>query len=189
MNTKNVSVGVAVVVVLVLGLVFPRSGGTVVERIVGAVPTLDGVDSGATQIGGVEVNYVRIPIQATSSTICSIPVPENATSTVLSWKANIVTGILGANKMSLSTSTNNYATSANFFIYDRNVATGVGDSFSWTSGATTTAANNLVKPLTTGESPYFLLPGERLNLRLATTTGAGALAAYYTGYCEATFLK
>jgi hypothetical protein len=182
------AIGLIVVAIIAIGGYFTPVGKTVVNNL-GAVSTLDGVDSPFTSIGGVEVNYVSVPITATSSTICSIPVPENATSTVLYWKVNIVDGILGANSMSLSTSTNGYATSAAFLILDRSVASDVGDSFSWQPFASTTSSRLVASNQSTGESPYFLLPGERLNLRLATTTGAGALGDYYDGTCSAGFLK
>lgn len=194
MNNNKTFVALIVIAIFTIGAYFFPSGNTVVERVtekvLGAVSTLDGVDSPYTSIGGVEVNYVSVPITATSSTICSIPVPENATSTVLFFKANIQDGILGANSMSLSTSTNGYATSGAFFILDRSVASNVGDSFSWQPYASTTNSR-LVTALSqsTGESPFIVLPGERLNLRLATTTAAADLADYYDGTCSAGFLK
>ncbi len=190
---KNIKITMVVILVIAtLGLFFPKGKTavqTITERVVGAVSTLDGVDSPYTQIGGVEINYGQSPIIATSSTICSIPVPENATSTVLSWKVNILSGITGAVNMSLSTGTNAYATSSAFFILDRTVASGVGDSFSWQPFASTTGARMVVGNQATGESPYFMRPGEYLNLRLSTSTSAGALGAYYTGTCSAVFLK
>lgn len=190
---NSYKIGLIVVAIIAIGSYFFPTGKTVVERVtekLGAVSTLDGVDSGETSIGGVEYNYVSVPLTATSSTICSIPVPENATSTLISWKATILTGITGASNMSLSTSTNGYATSSPFLILDRTVASGVGDQFSYTPAASST--NTRILPSsnnTTGASNVFLLPGERLNLRLATTTAAGALGAYYTGTCEAVFMK
>lgn len=191
-NSKNVGIALVAVVIAIGAYFFPTSK-TVVERVtekLGAVSTLDGVDSGETSIGGVELNYASVPIIATSSTICSIPVPENATSTLLAWKVNIVTGITGAANLSLSTSTNGYATSSSFLILDRTVASGVGDSFSYIPAASST--NTRILPSSnnaTGATNLFLLPGERLNLRIATTTAAGALGAYYTGTCEAVFMK
>lgn len=191
---KNITITLVVIMVIAIGAYFFPTSKTVVERVsekvVGAVSTLDGVDSSFTSIGGVEVNYVSVGITATSSTICSIPVPENATSTLLMWKVAITDGILGANNMSLSTGTNSYATSSNFLILDRAVGSNLGDHFSWLPNASTTVATDrMVRPLVSGESPYFLRPGESLNLRLSTTTGAGALGDYYDGTCSAVFLK
>lgn len=195
MNSNN-SLWIAVVVVAIIaigGVFFPRVTERVVERL-GAVSTLDGVDNPHTSIGGVEINYASVAITATSSTICSIKVPENATSTLLVWKVNITDGILGENSMSLSTSTDTYATSSSFFILDRSVASNVGDSFSWQPFASTTntrmvQSNQTNEAGASGESPFIIKPGEYLNLRLATTTGAGALADYYDGTCSAVFLK
>lgn len=193
MNNKKAFVGLIVVAIIAIIGNFLPTGKTVVERVteqLGATPTLDGVDTPYTSIGGVEVNYANVNLVATSSTICSIPVPENATSTLLYWRVNITDGILGANSMSLSTSTNTYATSAAFFILDRSVASEVGGSFSWQPYASTTNSRLVTATSqSTGESPFILLPGERLNLRLATTTAAGALADYYDGTCQAAFLK
>lgn len=189
MDKNKVLLGVVVLVVLVLGVSFPR-GKTVVERIqnqFGAVPTLDGVDEPSTSIGGVRTFYKRQSLTATSSTICSIRNPY-ATSTVNALSLNITSGILGANNFSVSTSTNSYATSTQSFILDKTIPTGAQLSVAWYPGISTTTSVRLVPSTdSTGAVPGYVAPGEYVNFRLATTTGAGALAAYYQGTCSVEF--
>jgi hypothetical protein len=189
--TKNIKIILIVIAIIAIGgYLFPR-GNSIVEQAVeklGAVPTLDGVTSPFVAINGVKDSYVSQGLIATSSTICSIANPRGATTTVLSFSVKITTGILGANNVSLSTSTNSYATSAPVWIIDRAIGSNLGDSFMWLPNiATTTSGRILPAVLASGENAYFLRPGERLNLRIATTTGAGALAAYYQGTCSAVF--
>ena len=83
---KKILIGVGVLVILALGMIFPR-GNSVVNQIVGAVPTLDGVDNPFVSIGGLRYYYYEQQFTATSSVLCSIKNPLNATSTLLSYSA------------------------------------------------------------------------------------------------------
>lgn len=187
MNTNKILVVLAIVVIGVLGVIFPK-GNSVVKQVFGGVPTLDGVDNPSTSIGGVRTFYVRQSLTATSSTICSIRNPYG-TSTLNSFTVAINSGILGANNYSISTSSNTYATSSTVFVLDNTVATGAQDYLAWYPNGTTTSTRTwgAISPATNGELNYFIAPGEYVNVRLATTTGAGALTAYYQGSCSAEF--
>ena len=188
MNTQKILIGLAVVVVLALGVTFPR-GKTVVERVVqqlGAVPTLDGVDSPFTSIGGTRTAYITQNLLATSSTICSVRNPF-ATSSLNVISVRITSGILGTNNYSVSTSTNTYATSTSVLVYDNVVTENLGDTMVWYPNASTTHPRVLPSFAFNGESTSVVRPGEYVNVRLSTTTGATDLAAYYKGTCSVEF--
>lgn len=191
MNTQKYLVAGVVVAVLLSGYNFvssPKDGanGQNGQNGLGAVPTLDGVDSPYMTIGGVRGGWFSSPIIATSSTICSIKNPFTSTTTVTRAGLNITQGILGSNNVSLSTSTNSYATSTQGLVIDAAIQSLSPASVFWTYGVgTTTSSRLLANASATGQSQVLLGPGEYLNWRIATSTGAGALPAYYVGNCTA----
>lgn len=193
MNETKWKVAVIVVAIIaLLGNFFPF--GKVIEKVitenpVGGVSTLDNVDNPYVNIAGVQSAYISQGLAATSSTICSIKNPYSGTSTVLALSLNITSGILGANSISVSTSTDGYATSTQFFVLDHSVASAATDSFGWRGSPGTTTNVRLIPTSATGETRALVGPNERVNYRLATTTGAGALAAYYQGQCSVVFEK
>lgn len=188
MNTQKILGVVVLVVVLVLGVTFPRgkNGETVVQQVLGAVASLDNVDNPYTSIGGVRSWNGAVGLTATSSAICAIKNPYSATSTVVRAGLRTTNGISGANNVSLSTSTNNYATSSQFLVLDATLTASVPTSVYWNFGVATTANSRLlINADGDGQSNVILKAGEYLVWRLATTTGAGALEAYYQGTCSA----
>lgn len=183
-----VFLGIVLVVVLVIAtlrLFFPQ-----VKTLVGSVPTLDGITSPYMKINEVETAFVSQPINATSTMLCNIPNPYTSTSTLKTFSVRITSGILGANAYSVSTSSTYYGSSTPVLVLDHNIPTGSTDSMRWfPSSATTTSRVLPGINSTTGESNIYLKKGEFLVVRLATTTGAGALAAYYKGQCSAEFQR
>lgn len=192
MNKKLLGIVLVVIVVIAtLGLFFPKASQVVVQKL-GAIPTLDGVDSAFVKINGVETAYVSQAINATSTMLCNIKNPYPATSTPVQLSVRISSGILGANNYSVSTSSTYYGSSTPVLVLDHTIPTGSIDSMFWTLGTATGTAPSRILPhmnTTTGETNVFLKNGEYLVVRLATTTGAGALAAYYGGQCSAVFQR
>lgn len=193
MNTNKILVCLGVLLVLVLGVTFPRNGGTVAERIVektvGGVSTLDGVDGSYVNINGVQTAYVSQPINATSTMLCNIKNPYTSTSTLLSLSVRVTSGILGANAYSVSTSSTYYGSSTPALVLNHNIPTGSTDSMQWFINSATTSPGVLPGVSPTGETFVKVKSGEYVVTRLATTTGAGALAAYYGGQCSAVFQR
>lgn len=159
---------------------------------VGATATLDNVDNPFVKIGGVDFAYKSTPMAATSSEICAMKNPYSGTSTLASFSAEIKTGILGANTFSLSTTSNStgYGSSTSYFVLDHSIASNGVDSMYWfPTSATTTNARILPGITSTGEGTLTLAPGDWVTYKIATTTGAGTLAAYYQGTCKYVFKK
>lgn len=189
MNNKVKVALVVILVIATLGVFFPR-GNSVVQQVLGATPTLDGVDSSFVKINGVETAYVSQPINATSTMLCNIKNPYTSTSTLISFSVRITSGILGANNYSVSTSSTYYGSSTPVLVLDHTIPTGSIDSMQWYIGSATTTSRVLPGiNSTTGESNVKVQNGHFVVARLATTTGAGALAAYYGGQCSAVFQR
>lgn len=194
MNTKSILVGLVAVLVLFLGVTLPRSGGTVAERIVektvGAVATLDGVNTPNVNINGVEELPVSQAINATSTMLCNIKNPYTSTSTLSSFSVRITDGILGANNVTVSTSSSYYGSSTPVLVLDRTIPTNSIDAFVWfPSSATTTTRVLPGINSTNGESNVLIKAGEYVVLRVSTSTAAGAMADYYDGQCSAVFRR
>lgn len=161
---------------------------------VGAVPTLDGVDTPFITVNGEREWRGRVPMTATSSVVCSFGNPFNATSTVsFPIRFSITTNGLGAQNVYISTSTTNAASSTN--AWTGALPTGTGTiayavfqntaTTSATASAVSTGDVNILPGMTSvGASNYILGPTERLNLKVATST-AGVFAAYLSGSCSA----
>ncbi len=204
MNTQKVLIG-GVVLAVILSLftaltvkngVNGRDGQD--SQTLGAISTLDGVDYPYTTIGGVKTALLKQAIAATSTKLCRFKNPY-ATSTVLSATMNITSGILGANQISLSTTTGaqaGYATGTTYLIYQHTIATGARDQINWIPGtvATSTGGNGGVNntslslnSTTTGEVTNTILnPGEWLSWGLASTTAGVVNVNYYQGLCTMT---
>lgn len=159
----------------------------------GAVATLDGVDFPYVNIGGSRYYYYKQTMTATSSVICSIRNPFNATSTPLNYSAvitaNPAAGLgIAANILDLSTSTTQYGTSSPALIKAYNLAAGAQATIPWTQNGTTTNANIIgFNGLNLGVSDVFLRPGEYLNFKNSTSTAGVDAGGYYTGVCSALF--
>lgn len=191
--TKNIKITLIVIAIIAIIGNFLPTGKSVVERVtekLGAVPTLDGIDHKYVKINGVETAYVSQPINATSTMLCNIPNPYTSTTTVLSFSMRITDGILGANNLSVSTSSTYYGSSTPVFVLDHSVPSESTDSFAWQPGASTTNVRILAaNGSPDGRDYHFLRSGEFLVVRLATTTGAGALGDYYDGVCSGVFQR
>ena len=94
MNTKNVLIGIGIVVILVLGMTFPRSGGTVYERVVGATPGSE-FPGPCLTVSGVTHCYVNQGLYTATTTICTITSPN--------VPSKLVPGTLGVNFTTSST--------------------------------------------------------------------------------------
>ncbi len=195
MNTQKVLIGGVVLAVLLGVFALVKATNISIPSFqAGAVPTLDGVDSPYVKINGVRTAYVSQGMIATSSTICSIRNPFTGTSTVIALSANISSGIIGTNGISVSTSTNSYATSTQFFVLDHQIPSQTIDAFSWTPFFyATTSTPRLIGTTQgvnfTGENPVQISGTQFINFRLATSTAAAALASYYQGQCSVIFEK
>lgn len=203
MNSKNVVIGVGAVLLVILGVSYLKPAAVNVEVKVpqtetrelplAAVSTLDGVDTPDVSIGGRKTYQKTIPFTATSSVVCSVKNPFNATSTMASFSAVISRGLLGANTFTLSTSssafgsisgTTGYGSSSPAFIKDKTVASTLSDSISFRPYATTTT--NSVGyvwdsfPVAGGQN-WVIGATDYINLRIATgTPGLG----FYGGSCS-----
>lgn len=179
---KKIIVGLVVVLVIAIGGYFFPS---VTNKIVGAVPTLDGVDFPFTKIGGLrEYNYSQA-IMATSSVICSTKI--TATSTLKAYTVLGLTNGLGAQTFDVSTSSTAYGTSSPAYI--RGYSTGAtGFALVWGNGATTTNASLIGGTVSNnvGNSDNVIFPNQYVNVKIATST-AGTFGSYFTGRCSGKF--
>src|SRR3990167_3996477 len=189
MNNKNVWIGLVVVAIIAIGSYqFPK----IQQAVFSGVPTLDGVDNPNVSIGGVKTYYHSQSFTATSSFICSLRNPFNATSSIESLSAvSTNVGISQTNALFVSTSTTAYGTSTanliNAFAMGggewavslaKNTATTTGELGVNISGTVLEGAN------VDGSSNYFLKPTEYITWKIATTTG-GTYVTYDTGTCSA----
>lgn len=154
-------------------------------HVFGATATLDNVDNPFVSIGGVKTYYYSRPMTATSSIICSIQNPFNATSTVLTYGAYArASTFVAAETMSLSTSTSAFASSTQNYVLDFSAPAGQGFAFAWNLLATTSA--RVIGSMDVNSVPQYLnvlKPGEWLNLRISTST-PGVGGAYTGGLCK-----
>lgn len=198
--TKNIITYGGIALALVLGLFAVTHRNTVVQdvnpvnsvRPVGAVTTLDQIDSPYYSIGGVRRFSFNQPFFATSSQICTIVNPFKASSTLESFSAIITTGIAGTNKFTLSTTTTsnagNYGSSSPALLLDHSVVANTTDGVVWYPVSATTTLQ-LPGILSTGESTNILGPNDVVTYRFATTTSAGALSSNLIGACTGTIRK
>ena len=187
-NKKVLGVALVAVIIAIGGLFYPQ----VQQAIFSGVPTLDGVDNPNVSIGGVKTYYHSQPFTATSSFICSLRNPFNATSSIESLSAvSTNVGISQANALYVSTSTTAYGTSTANLInafpmgagewavsLAKNTATTTGELGVDISGNVLEGAN------ADGSSNYFLKPTEYITWKIATTTG-GTYVTYDQGTCSA----
>lgn len=185
MNTPKLSVVVAIFALVFAGIAMFKHdspASTPVQQF-GGVPTLDGVDNPYMSLNGNRTYFQNQPIMASSTRLCSIKNPLQATSTITELSVQITgSGILGANAYSISTSTTAFASSTTYFVLDHNIPTNSSDSMVWSPNVT--ATSRLLSSSADGKNNIIVLPNEYLNVNMATTTGAGALAAYYQGTCK-----
>jgi hypothetical protein len=190
---EKVIIGVAVVALL-LGVV--NFFKTPVQEVlnVGAVSTLDGVDSPYTRIGGVATAYISVGFEATSTRVCKIKNPYTSTSTVLAFSARVSTPLspAAANSFTLSTTSNSggYGTSTPFLIFNHTVASGAQDTVFWTpQSATSTSPSNILPGMNNADGSQLvsLAPNQYLVWAISTSSVASTMSAYYGGTCTAEF--
>lgn len=200
MKNNLIVCGIAVAIVLGFIGIFTPVGRSAIQTL-GAVATLDNVDSSYSSIGGMKEYRVTVPFTATSSVIGSIRNPWNATSTIdfISMNGN---SLIGTNPIYISTSTTGYGSSTPALVAALAMTSNSKFSFVWVKNtATTTAAaatgNSTGNPdvlpgvqwrgtgsnannAGIGSSNYILGPAEYLNFAIATST-AGTFGTYMTG--------
>lgn len=197
MNTQKVFASL-LAVSLVLGAInfFKHPHASDVPPFFSGTPTLDGVDNPYVKINGLPTGWYRVPFEATSTRVCKIKNPFNATTTVLAFNAKVSTPLSPAasNNFTLSTTSNSggFGTSTPFLIYDHNVPSGAQDSVFWSpSSATSTLVQNILPGINPadGAQRVFLAPGQYLVWAISTTSTAATMSSYYGGTCEALFLS
>lgn len=194
MNKKIWIAVIVVAIIAVVGWVTPvgKDGQTIVEKL-GAISTLDGVDSPFITIAGLKGYEINVPMTATSSLLCSVLNPLNATSSIEYVSASVTArgGMSATSKFVVSTSTSKYATSSTNLIHDYTTGTGQFNAVMAKNVATSTAS-----PLSSsgvswgadsaGRSLYVLGPGQYINFLISTTSpgGGGTFSSYMTGTCS-----
>ena len=162
-------------------------------RNLGAIPG-DSVDGNFWTVGGNKRYYTQVPVAATSSAICAIQNPFNATSSIVSAGLIITRGVTGNNTFDISTTTNDFkfGSSTPALVYAEPLTSLTQKSVPWKPNATTTsnAVTGATNPFrgvlagltNTGASNYFLGPNEWVTWRIATSS-AGTFATPFAGTC------
>lgn len=199
---KNLKIVLSVAIVIAIGgsYLFPQVQQKVVQNVLGAVSTLDGVSNPSISISGKREWKESIPLNATSSMVLSLLNPLAATSTVtyLSCESTNV-GVAQANNLYFGTTTqaSRYATTtAN--AWNAGFAMGTGEwSYKFVFNTATTSsvespnhvqANILEGANGDGSSNYTLGGTEVLYAKFGTST-AGTFATYDVGACNVTLEK
>src|SRR3990167_9806157 len=139
MNNKNVWIGLVVVAIIAIGSYqFPKVSQTV-NQVLGAVPTLDGVDSPFVSVNGERSYHYSQGITATSSVVCIVD-PPIATSTLVSYRVKVRTNGIGAAQVvdiSTTTAAGGYGSSTPAIAVAVPVGAGTFD-FAWQPNSATT---------------------------------------------------
>lgn len=194
MNRNNLVVTVAVIALVVSGVAFLR-GGPGIDGIngrdgVGATATLDGVDNPYVSINGVRTYNYNQTMSATSSVVCSLRNPFQATSTLLSYSVAVNTnGLDGKSEfMFLSTSTASAGTSTPAYVNAFDTGTAGGFTWSWQPSFASSTALQLGLDPVTGLFDATIGPNDYLTLKIATST-AGTFVSYLGGTCSGVLQK
>lgn len=208
-NKVKIALAVAIVIAIAGGYLFPKihqieqvaqdSHSEQSHTDLGAVPTLDGVDSGFAKINGQRTFTWARPMTATSSVICAFKNPYNATSSISALSAESRSNGIGvAHNLYISTSTSAFGSSTPALVSAFPMGTGQWSiEFAKNSATSTnsTAGGGGLGDTTllpgrdqTGASLYVLGPSEWITWRIASTT-AGTFAAYNAGECSAIVKK
>lgn len=166
------------------------SSGSSGGLVLGAVPTLDSVDNSFVSIGGAKYYYYSQAIAATSSTVCSIRNPFNATATLSDYGASVTSvGGLGAQRYDLATSSTAYGTSTPAFIKEF-LSPNAAWTMAWSPATTTNTRLIGLEPTgTIGNSNVLIASGEYLNFKISTTSTSGTFATYLSGQCNGVLKK
>jgi len=194
---------VAVGIIAVSGVFFPQVTERIIERVetkLGAVSTLDGVDMPYVTIGGNKTYFYNQGMNASSSVVCSVKNPFQATSTLVNYSAGVTNNPLTGLKLyfDLATSTNQYQagfTTGTAFLYHAMIADGTDGAFSWSPRFGTSTVNELFwntsmsgGNMVSSTSPFIVGPNDYVTLRISTST-PGTFASYLTGSCSAIMQK
>ena len=171
--------GILLALVLVLGMLFPRPGPSVIEKVIerlGAIPGTS-VDSNYFSIGGIEFYQSGAGFMATSSVLCSFKNPfAPATTSIDFISVKRTTGFTAATEFDISTSTTAYGSSTVALVRAQPVAAKSQDMTLWTprhastsvlavnTGKTLFWANNVIS------NPYILTGNQYLTVRNSTST-------------------
>lgn len=190
MKNEKIWKGVTVVIgiIAIVGMFSGAVRNTLpasVQQTLAGVPTLDGVDVPYVSIGGVKQFYYSQPIAATSTTLCSLKNPYNATSTLLSWHLTSFggNGIDVNLNADLATSTTNLGTSTVALVKNVTLPTGSAFNVHWLANSATTSVGVLKGVNDNGTSNIILGPSEYVNFRTGTAT-PGTFQTFYKGSCS-----
>lgn len=170
MNTKNVLIGLGVIVLLVLGVTFPR-GNSVVQQIVGATAGPDDTNP-YHSLNGVEQWNYSTKFNKASTTLCSFKSPA-ATSTLTFASLNISTATTTVTVYDIAKSVSPAATTTKL----ANTIT-LGSLAKATIVASSTSADV--------ESNFVFGPNTYLNFKFGGTQGDTNVLV---GDCKAIFIK
>jgi hypothetical protein len=151
-----------------------EDAGQPVEEKLGALTSPD-IGGNWLRVGGVKHYFLSSGMNAASTTLCSFPNPNSATSSLISFTYQITTGTSTAATLIMATSTSAYATttaSAGNLITAQTVASGATDSAKWTPAVGTNYLGSKILG-----TEYVLLK----------TEGAGLGGYTYTGRCTAEY--
>lgn len=126
MNTKKVLIGVAIVVVVALGVIFPR-GNSVVNQItqLGAVSGPE-INSPFLTVNGVETWFYKQPMKQATTSICQLITPPYRTVLVpFSLTAEFTTSSTSASNVVIATSSA-FSTATTTLIAQRAIGANLG---------------------------------------------------------------
>lgn len=176
MNTQKVLIIVVILVLLVLGVTFPR-GNTVIERITTELGAAAGPDMSGPylSVGGVATWSEKQVMKTATSTLCSFKSPS-ATSTLTHLSAIFSTTASYATSYAFGNAATEFSTTTIIVAPYSFAASATGEIVASTTKITAFTQNGVVSPNT------------YINLKLSTTT-AGASATYAPkGVCEVQFV-
>jgi len=173
MNTQKLLIGLGVVIILVLGMTFPR-GNTVIERITqlgGGAAGPESTDDYYCNIG-VCTHFRRVAMRQATSTLCSFKTPS-ASSTLAHLSARFGTTASYATAYAFGNDTTAFSTTTIL----------VAPYSAPANAQLSIVASSSIAAMVDGVLP----PNTFVNLKLSTST-AGASATFApVGVCEAMF--
>lgn len=166
-----------------------------VDVVLGAVSSLDGVDSPFINIAGLKSWQGTRSMVASSSNFCVLKNPLGVAVVIEAISFNMTTNRFGAIGYDVSTSTDGYATSTVLLGRSTLATLGTADRYSWVPKATSTPAGTpppfatsgfaLVEggPTDTGSTRFVLGASEYINIRNSTSSGTTFASGYSVGTC------
>ena len=125
-------------------------------------------------VNGVDFAAVQVSMNSASTTLCAIPEPWSATSTLVLHTVHISTGTSTASTIDVGASTNNTATTSALFVQSDAVASGAQDTIILPGALPTSATSTIISP----------------GWNIVTKTNEVGVGGYtYGGTCNALFMK